>query len=39
MVTEIRLIGITLSFARIANEWEISSGLGKRLSLIGRPSP
>jgi len=39
IVSEVKLIGITLRFSRLANEWESSSGLRSRLSVIGRAIP
>ena len=37
--TELRLLVIALSFSRLANEWEASSGLRTRLGLIGKAVP
>ena len=39
IVTEVKLLGIALQFSRLAGEWELSKGLGKRLGLIGRAVP
>jgi len=39
IVTEVKLLGIALQFARLAGEWELSKGLRKRLSLIGKAVP
>lgn len=39
IVTEVKLLGITLQFSRLANEWELSQGVRKRLSLIGKAVP
>lgn len=39
MATEVKLLGIALQFARLAGEWELSKGLRKRLSLIGKAIP
>jgi hypothetical protein len=39
LISEVKLIRITIRFSRIANEWEASRGLRKRLSLIGRSLP
>ena len=37
--TELSLLVIALSFSRLANEWEASSGLRTRLGLIGQAVP
>jgi hypothetical protein len=39
IVSEAKLIGITLRFSRLANEWESSSGLRRRMSVVGRAVP
>jgi hypothetical protein len=39
IVTEVKLIGITLRFSRLANEWQLSEGIRKRLGLMGQAIP
>jgi len=39
MVTEVRLLGIALQFAKLAGEWELSKGARKKLSLVGKAVP
>ena len=39
ITTEVQVIGITLQFSRLANEWEVSKGVRTRLGLIGRAVP
>ena len=39
MVTEVRLLGIALQFSKLAGEWELSKGLRKKFSLIGKAVP
>jgi len=39
MITEVRLLGIALQFAKLAGEWELSKGLRKKLGLVGKAVP
>lgn len=40
IVTEVKLLGIALRFAKLATEWEMSKGLRKKLGLCsGCPRP
>ncbi len=36
IVTEVKLLGIALRFAKLATEWEMSRGLRKKLGLVDR---
>lgn len=39
MVTEVKLLGIALKFARLATEWEMSKGFRKKMGLIDKAFP
>lgn len=39
IVTEVKLLGVALKFARLATEWEMSRGLRKKLSLVNKAVP
>ncbi len=39
ILTEVKLLGIALKFAKLATEWEMSKGLRKKLGLIDRAVP
>lgn len=39
IVTEVKLLRIALTFAKLATEWEMSKGLRKKLTLVNKAVP